>query len=88
MSHDHRHEPDSGDKSKSRTKWVFVGFVAIAAYFLILEHKAHLSGYLQYWPFLLLLACPLLHMFMHGGHGDHGEHGRDRNNGSKGKKGE
>jgi hypothetical protein len=36
-------------------------------------------------PFLLILACPLLHMFMHGGHGGHGDHvrqqspdGRDR----------
>jgi hypothetical protein len=74
MSHDHRHEPDSGDKSKSRTKWVFVGFVAIAAYFLIAEHKAHLYGWLSaYGIWLLLLACPLLHMFHgHGGHGGHG----------------
>jgi hypothetical protein len=23
-----------------------------------------------------LAACPLLHMFMHGGHGGHGGHGR------------
>jgi hypothetical protein len=22
-------------------------------------------------PFLLLLACPLMHLFMHHGHGDH-----------------
>jgi hypothetical protein len=27
-------------------------------------------------PFLLILACPLLHMFGHGGHGRHGSHGR------------
>ncbi len=24
-----------------------------------------------------LLACPLMHFFMHGGHGDHGGHGAD-----------
>jgi hypothetical protein len=24
------------------------------------------------WPFLLLLACPVMHIFMHGGHGGHG----------------
>ena len=88
MSHGHRGGNGSGDRMKSRAKWVFIGFALIAAYFLILEHKAHLSGYLQYWPFLLLLACPLLHMFMHGGHGDHGGHGRDRNDGGKGQKGE
>jgi len=77
MNHEHRHEPDSGKETTSKTKWVFIGFVAIAAYFLIAEHKAHLSGYLQFWPFLLLLACPLLHMFMHGGHGGHGGQGHD-----------
>lgn len=57
-----------------RGKWVFAIFVAIAAYFLISEHRAHLSGLLYYWPFLLLAACPLLHLFMHGGHGAH-QHG-------------
>ena len=39
---------------------------------LILEHRAHLLGW---WPYLLLLACPLMHMFMHGGHGEHGHGG-------------
>jgi hypothetical protein len=76
MNHDHRHQPDGGNGMKSRIKWVFIGFAAIAAYFLITEHKAHLSGYLQYWPLLLVLACPLLHIFMHGGHGGHGDHQR------------
>lgn len=88
MSHGHGHEPDGGNRMESRAKWVFIAFAVIAAYFLILEHKAHLSGYLQYWPFLLLLACPLLHMFMHGGHGGHEGHGRDRTDGGKGKKGD
>ncbi|HSC93671.1 MAG TPA: DUF2933 domain-containing protein [Burkholderiales bacterium] len=55
---------------RSRAKWVFVAFALIAAYFLIAEHKAHLLGWLSaYGIWLLLLACPLLHMFMHGGHG-------------------
>jgi hypothetical protein len=42
---------------------------AIAAYFLLTEHRAHFFGAL---PFLLLLACPLMHVFMHRGH--HGHH--------------
>ena len=42
---------------------------AIAAYFLLREHRAHLFGVL---PFLLLLACPLMHIFMHHGHRGHG----------------
>ncbi|MDP1718213.1 MAG: DUF2933 domain-containing protein, partial [Burkholderiales bacterium] len=66
---------NSGDNVQSKTKWVLIAFLAIAAYFLILEHKAHLSGLLYYLPFLLLLACPLLHMFMHKGHGGHGGNG-------------
>lgn len=63
-------------ETNSRTKWVFIGFLAIAAYFVIAEHKAHLSGLLYYLPLLLLLACPLLHVFMHRGHGNH-RHGGD-----------
>jgi hypothetical protein len=46
-------------------------FFAIAAFFLLTEHRAHLFGAL---PFLLLLACPLMHLFMHRGHGGKGEH--------------
>ena len=76
MNHEHRHEPDNGKKTKSRTKWVFIGFGLIAAYFLITEHRAHLYGWLSsYGIWLLLLACPVLHMFMHGGHSGHGGHG-------------
>jgi hypothetical protein len=29
---------------------------------------------IRYLPYLLLLACPLSMMFMHGGHGSHSEH--------------
>ena len=54
---------------QSRTGVVLVCFLAIAAFFLITEHAAHVFGAL---PYLLLLACPLLHVFMHrGGHGSH-----------------
>ncbi len=49
--------------------WIFWGFAAIAAFFLVAEHRAHL---IEYLPFLLLLACPLLHLFHHrGGHDGH-----------------
>ena len=50
--------------------WVFWGFVLTAGFFLITEHRAHVF---QYLPFLLLAACPLMHLFhRHGGHGGHG----------------
>lgn len=49
---------------------VLIGFLAVAAFFLLTEHTAHTLGIL---PYLLLLACPLMH-FLHHGHGGHGEH--------------
>lgn len=39
----------------------------VFAFFLIAEHRAHTLGVL---PYLLLLACPILHLFWHG-HGGH-----------------
>ncbi len=64
----------------SRTGPVLLAFLAIAAFFLFTEHRAHLFGVL---PYLLLLACPLLHLFMHGGHGGHGEGSGDRSDARK-----
>ena len=80
--HGHDHRSHSGHvapgplrpddtRRKLRASWVFWAFVAIAALFLVKEHGAHLLGA---WPWILIAACPLLHMFMHGGHGGHGGH--------------
>ena len=44
-------------------------FIGAAAYFLLMEHRQHLYEFL---PYLILLACVFMHMFMHGGHGQHG----------------
>ncbi len=44
-------------------------FLAIATFFLWEEHKAHILGAL---PYVLLLLCPIIHLFMHRGHGGHG----------------
>ena len=46
------------------------GFLIVAGFFLATEHRAHVFGFL---PFLLLLACPLLHLVAHGRHGGHGQ---------------
>jgi hypothetical protein len=70
MTHPPDHLPPG--PLRSRTGLVAVAFLAIAAFLLLSEHRAHALGLL---PFLLLLACPLLHRFMHGGHGSHGGHG-------------
>ncbi len=54
-----------------KPEMVLLAFLAIAGFFLLTEHRAHLFGVL---PFLLLLACPVLHFFMHRGHGGNHEH--------------
>ncbi|GAB3245230.1 DUF2933 domain-containing protein [Chitinimonas naiadis] len=59
------------DPPPNRHRWVFWGFVVIAAFFLLTEHTAHVLGAL---PYLLLAACPLMHLFMHHGHGHHHHH--------------
>jgi len=77
---DDRHK----DSNNSRTNLALAGFILIAAFFLVAEHKAHILGFytehelhiLNALPYLLLLLCPLLHLFMHGG-GGHNHHGHD-----------
>ena len=56
----------------SRAGLVLIGFTIIAGTLLFTEHRAHVLGVLIWLP---LLACPLMHIFMHGGHG-HGGHTR------------
>ena len=58
---------------KTPAGWALIGFLAIAAFYLVTEHTAHLFGFL---PFAILLACPLMHIFMHHGHGGHHHHGQ------------
>lgn len=43
-----------------------IGFALVAAFYLLREHWGHTFGAL---PYLLLLACPLMHFLMHRGHG-------------------
>ncbi|MBK8069391.1 MAG: DUF2933 domain-containing protein [Rhodanobacteraceae bacterium] len=51
--------------------WKMVGLSAalVIAFVVLREHWGHVLGAL---PYLLLLACPLLHLFH--GHGDHAHH--------------
>jgi hypothetical protein len=57
---------------KTRSGVVLCGFLLVGGFYLFTEHTAHLFGVL---PFLLVLACPLMHLFHHHGHGGHGGHG-------------
>lgn len=54
-----------------------LGLIAIATYFLLIEHREHVLPFL---PYLLMLACPMMHLFMHSGH-HHGKN--DQNDTSK-----
>lgn len=69
-NHEHGRQHDEVASAITRSKFVLIGFLLVVAYFLWTEHRAHV---IQFLPFLLLAACPLMHVFMHGGHG-HGHH--------------
>lgn len=47
------------------SRWAIWTFGALALGYLIIEHRPHLFGWL---PYLIILACPLMHFFMHRGH--------------------
>ena len=78
MSTDQLHAPNLSAESPrhARALWIAAGMTAlIGAFFLLREHWGHVAGY---WPYLLLLACPLMHLFHgHGGHGGHGHSNAD-----------
>lgn len=67
-------------RTSGRANLVLLGFLAIAAFFLFTEHRAHVLGAL---PWLLLAACPLMHFFMHGEHHGH-DHTDERRDSGKG----
>lgn len=78
MQHSH-HENTEGSNGGgwlfSRTGIATCVALAVLGFLIYEGHGAHLLGYL---PYLLILACPLMHIFMHGGHGGHGGHGSHR----------
>ena len=70
MTSDTNPRPQSGALGAS--VWFgLCAFLAIAMFFLWEEHRAHFLGAV---PYVLLLLCPLIHLFMHRGHEHHGGH--------------
>jgi hypothetical protein len=49
----------------TRNGMALLTLLAAGAFYLLAEHRAHAWGVL---PYLLILACPLMHLFMHRGH--------------------
>ena len=41
-----------------------------ALFWLLDDHWQHAKGFVAFLPFLVFLACPLMHLFMHHGHGE------------------
>ena len=76
MLHDHlRNAPEPKGFWSSRYAIGLLVMSTAAMYFLLTEHRAHFFGAL---PFLILLACPLMHVFMHHGNEGHGGRGSSR----------
>ncbi len=78
MQHSHPENTESNNGGSwlfSRTGIATLVAVSVLGFLIYEGHGAHLLGYA---PFLLILACPLMHIFMHGGHGGHGGHGNRR----------
>lgn len=66
------HSPPTSRRRLSTVQLIASVFlVGVVAFYLLTEHLQHTLGAL---PWLILLACPLMHVFMHRGHG-HGGHG-------------
>jgi hypothetical protein len=66
-------ESDTNEQSANtsvKQNWPIVLILSIIGFYLVTEHTAHLLGIL---PWLILLACPFIHIFMHRGH-DHASH--------------
>ncbi|EKD71719.1 MAG: hypothetical protein ACD_46C00113G0004 [uncultured bacterium] len=90
MSPEHEHHHTEHQKPpEERSFWFTLpGIIAIfiiimIGYYLITEHRAHLSDFLGWLPFLLIfLLCPLMHM-MHGEHGGHGGHKHKKSDGKR-----
>lgn len=64
-SHENVEGPGAAPWWRTRSGVVLCGFLLIGGFYLFTEHTAHVFGVL---PFLLILACPLMHLFHHRGH--------------------
>ncbi|WP_181700843.1 DUF2933 domain-containing protein [Chthonobacter albigriseus] len=64
---------------RTTSGWIVATVFAIGVGLAVIDHWTHVLGVL---PYLVILACPLMHVVMHRGHGGHAGHGRGRSTGS------
>jgi hypothetical protein len=60
---------EQGNCLIKKLSWIAYAIGAAGVGYFLWRHQAHVF---QYLPYLLLLACPLMHLF--GGHGHHDDH--------------
>jgi len=70
----HEHDSPTPGSFRNLFRAVLLISLAIGAYFLVSEHRAHIFGGPWTAP-ILLVAFIGLHFAMHLGHGGHGGHG-------------
>ena len=56
---------------------LFFAVVTAIAVYVLWDHGGHVLSAL---PYLLILACPVMHLFMHHGHGHGSQQGHDHAN--------
>ena len=59
-----------------KTSWIYIIIPTLIG-IAVLSYIFHWQGVYAYWPFLIILLCPLMMFGIHGGHGDH-SHGKDK----------
>lgn len=73
-SHDHFPAAPGAPARRRPLTIALLMVAAIGGFYLLREHWDHVAGQ---WVYLLLLACPLMHVFHgHRSHGDRAQHQR------------
>lgn len=68
--HEHPAAASPAPGMSNSLKTALLVAAGVGGFYLLQEHWAHVA---DNWILLLLLACPLMHLFHgHGGHGGHG----------------
>ena len=63
------------DQSLEKRNWLVSKRSVVLLFVVALIALLFITGELRVLPYLLLLACPLMHMLMHHGHGKHNNDG-------------
>ncbi len=59
------HENTQAPRWRTATGITVLGLALVGIFYVLREHYGHVLGVL---PYLVLLACPLMHLLMHRGH--------------------